>query len=173
MIVEMGAQDKMPRCGDPCPETGRAIGGGMRSQSMDAGPGTVHCLVLDPGEEIVGSLLGFARQRGIRAAQVQGIGAAHDVSLGYFDPRQRAYEEILLPEQVEILALGGNLSLHEGDPRAHLHVVVGLADGSTRGGHLNRGVVRPTLELFVTAFGRMLRRALDDASGLPLLAPGR
>jgi uncharacterized protein len=48
-------------------------------------------------------------------------------------------------------------------------VVVGRSDGTTRGGHLKEGHVRPTLELVLTEYPRHLERKPDPASGLALI----
>jgi predicted DNA-binding protein with PD1-like motif len=38
----------------------------------------------------------------------------------------------------------------DGRASLHLHVVLGLSDGTTRGGHLLNGKVQPTLEVVLT-----------------------
>jgi len=50
-------------------------------------------LVLDKGDEAVGSIEGFAREKDIAAAQLTGIGAFSDAVLGFFD-----WENQELPE---------------------------------------------------------------------------
>ena len=47
--------------------------------------------------------------------------------------------------------------------------MLGLRDGSTRGGHLQDAVVRPTLEVMVTESPREVYRRFDDNSGLALI----
>ena len=48
---------------------------------------------------------------------------------------------------MEVLSLIGELSLTDADPQIHAHVVLGRAEATARGGHLIRGIVRPTLEV--------------------------
>jgi uncharacterized protein len=52
---------------------------------------------------------------------------------------------------------------------------LGLADGSTRGGHLLAGTVRPTLEVVLTEVAATLRRKKRADRGIALidLAAGR
>jgi predicted DNA-binding protein with PD1-like motif len=38
----------------------------------------------------------------------------------------------------------------DGKPGLHAHCILGLSDGSVRGGHFLSGKVRPTLEIVVT-----------------------
>jgi predicted DNA-binding protein with PD1-like motif len=49
-----------------------------------------HVLVFDKGDEVVASLLQFAKQEQLTAASFTAIGAFSDVTLGFFDARARA-----------------------------------------------------------------------------------
>ena len=42
-----------------------------------------------------------------------------------------------------------NISLRDGKPYVHLHVVVSFPDGSTKGGHLIGAHISPIAEIFV------------------------
>ena len=68
-----------------------------------------------------------------------------------------------------MLTLVGNITLDEGEPKVHAHVVLGCADGATRGGHPLEGRARPTLELILSESPVQLRRRYDAASGLALI----
>lgn len=129
----------------------------------------VLALRFDEGEEIVDTLLGVAAREGITAAGITGIGALSDVTLGYFDLDRRDYLENEVGDQVEVLCLVGNLAEFEGKPKLHAHIVVGKRDGTTMGGHLMQGHVRPTLELIVSEAPAHLKRRTDPKTGLALL----
>ena len=73
--------------------------------------------------------------------------------------------------QAEVLSLTGNLALDYNEPFFHVHVALGLRDGSARGGHLFEATVRPTVEVVLTAYPRPVRRKIDPETGLPLLDP--
>ncbi|WP_158853425.1 hypothetical protein [Saccharothrix deserti] len=49
------------------------------------------------------------------------------------------------------------------------HVVLGLRDGATRGGHLRHGRVRPTLEVVPAESPTGLNRRYDPETGLALI----
>jgi hypothetical protein len=51
----------------------------------------------------------------------------------------------------------------------HRYIVLGLSDGSTRGGHLLNGIVRPTLEVVVTETPAHLRRKKKVDLGIALI----
>jgi predicted DNA-binding protein with PD1-like motif len=55
------------------------------------------------------------------------------------------------------------------DPGLNIHVVLGLSDGTTRGGHLIEGQVFPTLELVVTENPAQLRKVMHPDLGVALI----
>jgi uncharacterized protein len=72
-------------------------------------------------------------------------------------------------QQAEVVALTGNVALKDDELFQHVHAVLGLPDGSTRGGHLLAAHVWPTLEVVLTGWPRTVRRTRDPATGLYLL----
>lgn len=141
----------------------------MRARTLTAQPPTVHVMVLEKGDEVTECLLAYARQRDIRSAHFTAIGALSEIVLGFFDRDRKAYDEIAIGEQVEVLALTGNFTEEDGQPRLHAHVVVGKRDGSAHGGHLLRARVFPTLEVVVTEVAAELRRKFDPETGIALI----
>ena len=97
-------------------------------------------------DEAVGCLTAFAKEHRLSASQFTGLGAFRDCVLGYFDWQKKDYTRIPIEEQVEVLALLGDIALNDGEPKLHTHVVVSKADGTAHGGHLLEAHVRPTLE---------------------------
>jgi uncharacterized protein len=140
-----------------------------RPISEQAGEQT-FVLVFDSGDEAMQGLREFAREHRVSAGRFSGIGAFSRVVLGYFDWQKKDYQPIPVDEQVEVLALVGDVALDDGDPAVHAHVVVAGADGSARGGHLLEGHVRPTLEIVLTESPAHLRKRFDPESGLALIA---
>lgn len=128
-----------------------------------------YAVVFDTGDEVSEGLLKFAEENGVSGAHFTAIGAFQDVTLAYFDMEKKEYEEIPVREQVEVLTLAGNIGTHDGETKLHAHVVVGRRDGTTRGGHLMKAHVRPTLEVVVTETPSYLRRKEDKETGLPLI----
>ena len=84
---------------------------------------------------------------------------------------KKEYEEIPVGEQAEVLSLVGNVAAKEdGEPQVHAHAVLGLRDGTTRGGHLLKARVRPTLEVVLTESPEHLKRRWDEEAGLALIS---
>ena len=126
-------------------------------------------VVFDRGDEVMEGLLAFAAEHTLSGASLTAIGAFERAVLGYFDVERRDYRRIRVDEQVEVLALAGNIARTEDGPKVHAHVVIGRADGAAHGGHLLQAIVRPTLEVVVVESPTHLRRTSDPATGLPLL----
>ncbi len=118
---------------------------------------------------MVDGLTTFAREQGIGAARLHGIGAFTGAELGFFDAERREYDRFRVEEEVEVLAFVGNLSVVEEGPRVHAHVTLGRRDGTAVGGHLFEGHVGATLELFVIESPGELLRIQDESTGLPML----
>ncbi|HEU5193990.1 MAG TPA: PPC domain-containing DNA-binding protein [Methylomirabilota bacterium] len=129
-----------------------------------------YLLVFRTGQEVMKGLLGFAREHGVMAGQITGIGALSDAVIGYFDPATKAYLKRREEGQQELLSLTGNVARYDGAPFYHIHVALGRRDGGAGGGHLFEATVRPTVEVVVTTYAKAMRRQMDSDWGLPLLA---
>lgn len=126
-------------------------------------------LVFAAGDEVMRELNRFAQTQRLGASRFSGIGAFEQAALGYFDWQQKTYVQIEVGEQVELLAINGDIAVGEQGPVVHAHVVISARDGAARGGHLLEGRVRPTLEMFLTDFPAQLGRKHDPLSGLALI----
>lgn len=126
-------------------------------------------LIFSTGDEAMAGLLAFVRRERIGAARFTAIGAFREATVGYFDWETKEYRKIPVPEQVEVLSLIGDVAEKDGEQAVHAHIVLGRSDGSTRGGHLLEGFVRPTLELILVESPGHLKKAHDPESGLALI----
>ena len=129
----------------------------------------VFAVIFEIGDDPLTGLTRFAEEKKLGASAFTAIGAFSQATLGYFDWDKKDYERIPVKEQVEVLALVGDIALQDGKPKLHAHVVLGRRDGSACGGHLLEARVRPTLEVIVTESPAHLRRRHDPVSGLALI----
>jgi predicted DNA-binding protein with PD1-like motif len=125
--------------------------------------------VCDPGDEAVAALTGFARAERLTAAQVTAVGAFHRATVGWFDRAARDYRRIPVDQQYELLSLIGDIAVGREGPMLHAHVVLGLPDGTTHGGHPPEGRVFPTLEAVVTQTPAQLRRVMHPGLGIAVI----
>jgi predicted DNA-binding protein with PD1-like motif len=127
-------------------------------------------IILDTGDEAIACLEAFARDEAINSAQITAIGAFSGARLAYFDWDAKAYQSIPVDEQVEVASLVGDIATGpNGVPSVHAHAVLGRRDGSARAGHLEKGDVRPTLEIIVTESPTHLRKVKNAETGLALI----
>lgn len=141
----------------------------MRSKQLVTGAPGTYVVVMDTGDEVVGSLTHFVDATEIGTASVTAIGGLSSATLAYFDIDTRRYLDIPVDEQAEVLTVNGVVANSDQGPQLHLHAVLGLRDGSTRGGHLKAGWVRPTLEMMCTESPPHVVRRQDPDSGLALI----
>lgn len=146
----------------------------MKSKRVGASEDAqVNVVVLDAGEEAFAALTRFASEAGISAASLTAIGAFEQATIGWFDVTSKSYRKIEVNEQCEVLSAIGDVAIgDDGKPSLHVHIVLGLADGSTRGGHLMSGTVRPTLEVVLTEVPSTLRRRKRPELGIALIDLG-
>ncbi|KAJ8389373.1 hypothetical protein AAFF_G00120810 [Aldrovandia affinis] len=112
---------------------------------MAAGPSalSVHALRLQPGQEILGSLISFVEERKMRAPFViTCVGSVTKATLRLANATADNTNEVVhLQERFEIVSLVGTLNRE-----AHLHICLADKEGKTIGGHVMGG-----LEVFTTA----------------------
>ncbi len=145
----------------------------MRARRLSEGPhGRTFALVFDHGDEALAELTDWCEAEGVTAARLTGVGAFSAATVAWFDWEAKEYRDIPVDEQVELLALNGDVAEQDGSPAIHIHVVLGRRDGTTRGGHLRAATVRPTLELVLDEVPARLRKRHDEESGLALIDLG-
>jgi predicted DNA-binding protein with PD1-like motif len=141
----------------------------MRYKQVAQQPKT-WVVVFDTGDELAAKLKNLAKELHLASSSFKAIGAFSSVKLAWFDWETKQYQpSVVLDEQVELLSLIGDVALKDGEPQVHAHVVVGKADGTAHGGHLQEAHVRPTCELVLIEDPVHLQKQLDPQSGLALI----
>ncbi|MFP3879869.1 MAG: PPC domain-containing DNA-binding protein [Dehalococcoidia bacterium] len=120
------------------------------------------------GSDLVQFLVDTAKNKELNTANFMAIGALKDARLGYYDQTSQEYEEWNVESPHEIVNCTGNISLKEGEPFVHAHVVLADRDGSTKGGHLFEGTVFAAEVHLWELAGPMLERKYDGVTGLSL-----
>src|ERR1700749_2370732 len=112
----------------------------------------------------------FAHEEHIDGAAVSAIGAFSKAKVGWLDLPAKTYRPIEIGEQCEVLSLLGDLAQgDDGKASLHLHAVLGLRDGSVRGGHFLSGSVQPTLEVTIRETVAHLKRKKREDLGIALI----
>lgn len=142
----------------------------VAAKLLESGPPRLFVVAVDAEEEVSEALVAFAEEHEITAAAVTAFGGFRSAVLGFFDLDEEEYVRNPVDEQTEVLSLVGDIGRNsDGALALHAHVVLGLRDGTTRGGHLLSATVRPALEVMVTESRTELRRRYRPDLGLTLL----
>jgi predicted DNA-binding protein with PD1-like motif len=129
-------------------------------------------VILDPGEEAFAAITEFAGREKLSGASLTALGAFERAVVGWFDPDTKKYRNIPVDQQCELLSAIGDIAEgDDGKPSLHLHVVLGLSEGSTKGGHLLKATVRPTMEVTIVESPVHLRRKKRPELGIALISP--
>ncbi len=126
-------------------------------------------IILESGEEVMEKIMAFAKEQKLAASQFTAIGAFSETTVGFFDFSLKDYKKIPLKEQMEVLALNGDITLFDGEYKIHAHVVLGKEDGTAWGGHVMKAIVHPTLEIILNESPVYLERQLDKTLGISLI----
>jgi predicted DNA-binding protein with PD1-like motif len=105
---------------------------------------------LESGEDLLEGLDRAVAELGFEAATLQVIGGLREAHIGYFHPERKEYLAFSTGH-VEISSGLGNVSLRDGKPFIHLHLVVSEQDGRSLGGHAMEGCKAFVVEAYLRA----------------------
>jgi predicted DNA-binding protein with PD1-like motif len=120
-------------------------------------------LKLEPGDELLRSLIQFARAQEVDAAIITGIGSVSEAEIGAGGGREREHRRRTLMEPLEACSLTGTVTLVDGEPFPHLHGTFARADHSLLGGHVYQAVCAAGLEIAVHMTAAALVRSAHSS----------
>ena len=124
---------------------------------------------LSCGDDLHDALTRFCQKNHISLGQVEAIGAVQKACFKFYDQEKRDYESIALDQPLEILRLAGNVSLMNGEPMVHAHIILADSEGRAYGGHVAPGTIVFACEYIIQAFERIdFERVEDVETGLSL-----
>lgn len=98
-----------------------------------------YLLRLDKGDDLLKTLTEIVKENEIKLATISGLGAVSEVVFGYYDQKEWEYNFIEKKGQFEILSLNANVSIKDGEPMVHAHIMLADDNGNAFGGHLAEG----------------------------------
>ncbi len=107
----------------------------------------------------------------IKAGSISAIGAISSLKLGFFDQvtKEYLYTTYTYDEPMEIVSCSGNVSLKDGKPFCHLHLIASDRKGKCIGGHLTNGTAVYACEVIIQEYlGEDLIRDTDEQTKLTL-----
>jgi predicted DNA-binding protein with PD1-like motif len=126
------------------------------------------------GSDLYDGLTQIVQKENIRLGRIQAIGATTFAKVAYYDQHTKTYNPLEFTGGMEILNLNGNISMRDGKPFVHVHLLLGDAEGKVFGGHLLPGTKLFACEVTIDEFeGDDLFRSQDDRTGLFLWTSGK
>jgi len=124
---------------------------------------------LPHGKDLITSIEEFCKENSVQMAAFSLIGAVSSATIGAYDQKQQVYVTFREEGSLEIVTCTGNISLKDGSPMVHAHIVVCDEQGKTMGGHLFSETIIFAGEIDLQEFvGNPLERVPDTATGLML-----
>jgi hypothetical protein len=128
---------------------------------------------LPSGTDLLEGLTQLVQKENIRCGRIHGIGATTHAIIAYYDQNTKKYNSMEFKGGMEILNLTGNVSIRDGKPFVHVHILLSDPQGKVFGGHLMPGTKLWACEIFVDEFdGEELVRGQDEKTGLFLWKTG-
>ena len=124
---------------------------------------------IEKNEKVMDTLTRFCESEGINNAKISGIGAVKNTEIGAYDTIKKEYIRKEFSDVLELVSYEGNITLKEGKPFVHAHVVLSDHDMKPYGGHLFETTVAAVGEFFLKKFDGNAFRELNEDVGLPCI----
>tara|TARA_B110000014_G_C20008474_1_gene522814 strand:- start:490 stop:924 length:435 start_codon:yes stop_codon:yes gene_type:complete len=128
-----------------------------------------YFIYVEKNEKVMDTITRFCMDKDIRNAKLSGIGAVKETEIGAYDTVAKEYIRKDFPDVLELISLEGNVTLKEGSPFVHAHVVLSDHQMSTLGGHLFETTVAAVGEFFLREFDGDAHREVNLDVGLPCI----
>lgn len=128
--------------------------------------GNKYIVSINNHTEIVKALNAFCKEKGILSGSINGIGTIGELTLRFFNPKTKAYDDKTFREQMEISNLTGNISSMNEQVYLHLHITVGRSDYSALAGHLLSAIQNGAGEFVVEDYSERISRTYNPDLGL-------
>ncbi|MBU4414836.1 MAG: DNA-binding protein [Proteobacteria bacterium] len=141
----------------------------MNLSCFEFKPGRFFLGSLPYGKDLIESVEGFCKEASIQMAFFSVIGSVSSVTLGCYDQKQQVYVTFSEEAPLEIIACIGNVSVKDGSPFVHAHIVLSDEKGKITGGHLFSETIIFAGEINLQELtGKPFERAYDNKTGLML-----
>ena len=136
---------------------------------VQASIGQAHILRPDFGSDLLKELQQYVVAKNINLAWLSGVGAVSRAVIRYYDQTNKDWVDLELDQHLEVAGMWGNVSLLNGEPIVHVHIVLADETGRCYGGHLADGTVVFNLEILMTTLpGPTVVRKMDAQTGLTI-----
>lgn len=125
------------------------------------------------GSDLLQDTTVLVQKENIKLGRISGLGATTHAVVSFYSQTTHTYDPLVFPGPMEILNIHGNVSMRDGKPFVHIHLILSDAEGKVFGGHLLPGTKLFACELFIDELeGDELVRENDERTGLHLWSGG-
>lgn len=125
---------------------------------------------LEPNDDILEALTKVVNDYSIQTGFFTMIGALQIANLGYYSLDQKKYKTLTMQWPFELVSCSGNITLKDGTPMIHAHLVVADNNGHAFGGHLLPGnKISVTGEIFLVEAKMPLIRKFNEQIQVALI----
>ena len=128
-----------------------------------------YFIYIEKNEKVMDTLTRFCKEQSITNAKISGIGAVKQSEIGAYDTIGKEYIRKQFPDVWELVSYEGNVTLKDGDPFVHGHIVLSNHVMKTIGGHLFEMSVAAVGEFFLRKFDNDAYREINEDVGLPCI----
>ena len=104
----------------------------------------------------------------LRFGWISGLGAIHNVHLGYYDTELKKYIDKIFEKDYELLSITGNVSYLKSEYFVHTHISMSNQDFKAYGGHLFDAQIAAAGEFRISLLDCKIDRKLSTNIGLNL-----
>ena len=135
----------------------------------EAKPGRILVFRLPYEGDLLTSIREAVEQAGVETGVFWIIGAVKKAHISFYNQAGKEYLRREFDRPMEILACTGNVAKLKGETLIHAHLVLGDEEGKAFGGHLEKGTIIFSAEMFLVELeGLTLTREYDEVTGLNL-----
>ena len=131
--------------------------------------GKDYFIYIEKNEKVMDTLTRFCKDQAISNGKISGIGAVKEIEIGAYDTIDKEYIRKQFPDVWELVSYEGNVTLKDGDPFIHGHIVLSNHDMKTIGGHVFEMSVAAVGEFFLRKFDNDAYREINEDVGLPCI----
>lgn len=131
----------------------------------------IYVVSLERGDDLRGCVEKLALDADIVGARVTAIGGVENPELGCYELSKREYLRKTFDGIYELVSLDGNITIKDGKPFLHAHVVISGTDFVAYAGHLFDCKVGLVAEMFIDPLGAPLARLMCEDIGLARWEP--
>ena len=130
-----------------------------------------YVLRVEKGNDALEELQKFCSENQITAGFFRAIGSAKAITISWYNLEKKEYTDKHMQEIFEIISLGGNVAMLDGQAYIHAHGSFSNEAMETFAGHVKKLEVGATCEIVLEKLEGTIERIHSEEIGLNLLKP--